>query len=128
MSGMMVPLLMSAVVFAFYMVLVAALLRKYKSTGDVGFVWLGVAVILWPFVSNLLGWGGHIVMTHFVSSHAAGKQPVDGNGVSNGSLVGAVFQMLQRVIGIGLLLVSIHFLAKGRETAEPDVSAAAGAD
>lgn len=119
MSEFIVPLLMSAVVLVFYMVLVVALLRKYKSTGDVGFLWLGVAVVLWPFASNLLGWGGHVVMVHLARGHHAAKRA--GNGVPGSVLIPELFMMIERIIAIGLLLVSVHYLAKGRESAEPDV-------
>jgi hypothetical protein len=118
MSEVIQPLVGSAIVFALYMVLAAYLLRKYKSTGDVGFLWLGAAVVAWPIVANLLGWCGHALTEHFVNAHRNGRHTFRwGLGLS--ATLSMYFGFLQQVIGIGLLLMAVHSLSKSREQPEP---------
>lgn len=111
MSQFILPLITSTVVFALYMALAFFLLRKYKSTGDAGFIWLGVAVILWPFLSSLLGWAGHRAMDHLVSHHTVPKS----SGPLADSYVPMIFGFLGQAIGLGLLFYAVHLIAHGRE-------------
>jgi hypothetical protein len=115
MSAFFLPLLSSAVVFALYLALAFVLIRKYKSTGDAGFIWLGVAVLIWPLLSNLLGWAGQMAIGHFASHHAGAHK---NSGPLSGSDLAIVFGFLQQVIGLGLLFFAVHLLAEGREKAE----------
>ena len=114
MSAFFLPLVTSTVVFALYLALAFVLMRKYKNTGDAGFIWLGVAVILWPFLSSLLGWTGQMVIGHFASQADAHK----GGGPLAGSYIPMLFGFLGQVIGLGLLFYAVRLLAEGREKAE----------
>ncbi|HTV06842.1 MAG TPA: hypothetical protein VME86_15845 [Acidobacteriaceae bacterium] len=122
MSGFIAPLFMTLAVFALYMVLAWMLLRKYKRTGDTGFLWLGAAVILWPFLSSLLVSAGHYMVQHFMNGHVARAHVKRVHGAIEVNALPAILASFQRLIEIGLLLVSVHFLAKNRESSAPTVS------
>jgi hypothetical protein len=51
---MLIPILAAVVC---YLAIATVLVRRYLRTRDVGFVWLGMAVIVWPLLSSLLGYG-----------------------------------------------------------------------
>ena len=44
-------------VVALHLAIALLLLRRYLRTRDIGFIWLGVAVVVWPLVSRLLDAG-----------------------------------------------------------------------
>ena len=44
-------LALPAILIVLYAAIVTVLVRKYLRTHDVGFVWLGVAVVVWPLLS-----------------------------------------------------------------------------
>jgi hypothetical protein len=119
MSAIIFPLFASAIVFVLYLVLLATLLRKYKSTGEAGFVWLGLAVIVWPILSNLLGWGGHALIEHIVSNHLFKPKASQGAGLNPTDSLSILLDFVRQFVGIILLLISVHFLAVKRTEAEP---------
>jgi hypothetical protein len=105
------PIFASAIMFLLYLAIAAALIRKYKNTGDMGFLWLGLAVVLWPLVSNLIfGWGGHILMQHFMNSHPA-KHPASGTGPASGGNLQIALDLVQKAIGLVLLLIAVRILS-----------------
>ena len=103
MSSIIVPIIGSGIIFVLYLALAVALARKYQRTRDVGFVWLGVAVVLWPFLANLARWGVALSMQH--SSHGQLA------AVAGGNLVG-LFDLLQRGVELLLLLLAVFCLSK----------------
>lgn len=106
------PILASAIMFLLYLALAAVLIRKYKSTGDAGFLWLGVAVVLWPLASNLIfSWGGQILMQHSMNGHTAGHS-ASGTGLTSGGNLQIVFDLIQKAIGVVLLLIAVRFLSQ----------------
>ncbi len=119
MLGLILPLITTLAVFALYMYLAWMLLQKYKNTGDTGFMWLGVAVILWPFAATLLGSGGHALMQHYMASHPAKAHVKRVHSPIEVDALPAVLASIQQAIQVGLLLVAVHFLAKDRETQAP---------
>ena len=40
--------------YVLYLVIAILLVRTYRRTNDVGFIWLGTAVLVWPVVARLL--------------------------------------------------------------------------
>jgi hypothetical protein len=49
------PDVLAALVVVFNVAVAAVLIRKYLQTRDIGFIWLGMAVVIWPFLSRILG-------------------------------------------------------------------------
>jgi len=85
--------------------IIASLILKYRRTRDVGFLWLGVAIVLWPMADGPVRW--------FLQRHAFGF----GNYT-----VGTVHQILvlcQWVIGLVLQLVAILYLYKKKSALSP---------
>ena len=50
----MLPSILSWLALVSPLALAIVLVRKYLRTCDMGFVWLGVAGVIWPLVSGLL--------------------------------------------------------------------------
>ena len=106
------PILASAIMFLLYLALAAVLIRKHKSTGDAGFLWLGVAVVLWPLVSNLIfSWGGQLLMQHFMNGHTA-EHAASGTGLTSSGNPQIALDLVQKAIGIVLLLIAVRFLSQ----------------
>jgi hypothetical protein len=53
----------------------AILVRQHLRTRDVGFVWLGVAVVVWPVVSRLLEVGQKVFIDRLISHQPAAFYP-----------------------------------------------------
>jgi hypothetical protein len=116
----MLPSVLVAFGVLLYLVVAVVLVRKYVRTRDVGFVWLGIAVIVWPLVTPLLDAGERVFIDRltrhqFVSFYpfsmvARGKMTV-------GSLV-ASLQMAERLVGVCLLLIAVIYLYKSRDGGE----------
>jgi hypothetical protein len=52
----MAVMLLVALALGLNVAIGVVLVRKYLRTGKIGFIWLGVIVVFWPFVSSLLHW------------------------------------------------------------------------
>ncbi|MBT4814299.1 MAG: hypothetical protein HON70_01295, partial [Lentisphaerae bacterium] len=51
------------------------LLTKYRSLRDPGLLWLGVALVLWPLVSWVLGSGERLLMDRLAAGKSVGIYP-----------------------------------------------------
>ncbi len=94
-----------------YVVVAAFLVRQYLRTRNTGFVWLGVAVVIWPFVSNLLGAGQRLLYDRILNRQAVFSpfSLVEHGQTTFGTLT-LYLAMLNNLIGAGLLLVAVLFL------------------
>jgi hypothetical protein len=103
------------------LVIVVALVYKYLRTRDAGFIWLGVAVILWPSVSGLLNGGKRTLVDSVVRGHLAGFYPF--SLIQRGQMtVGTLFtslSLLQYLIGGSLMLVAVLSLHKTKGENKP---------
>ncbi len=98
---MPLPSLVPSLIPALYVVLAVVLMRKYFRTRDAGFIWLGVAVVLWPPASRLLD---RVLVGRIIDGHSNGQMTV-GEIVN---LIGSI----QQLIGIGLLLIAVLYLSR----------------
>lgn len=114
---------MSSCIFAgfalfLYLAIAVILIQKYRRTHDAGLVWLGIAVVAWPLVSNLFGHGERAAIDWFIKRQPVGFYPFTlvERGVT--TLGGLVYGLAvgQRLIGLVLLLVAVWNLrsANGR--------------
>lgn len=94
--------LLMSINFVFYLALAAILAFKYSRTRDVGFIWLGVAVIIWPLASSLFE---DDLIRHFVTFL--------GEPVTIGSFVTSL-NLVRNLIGVALLLVAALYLCKAK--------------
>jgi hypothetical protein len=107
-----IPLVASAVVLQ--LAIAVTLVLKYVRTQDVGFVWLGLAVVIWPLMKVLVV---RVFFDRFIHGQL-GFYPfslVDRGQMSVGSFVTLV-NMLQQLIETGLLFVAVLYLRKAKST------------
>lgn len=125
MASIILPIFASAVLFVLYLLLATMLLRKYKSTGDKGFLWLGLAVVLWPLASNLMAVGAQGLLDRSLHGHLVGVFPfslVQRKLITVNSLVECA-ELVRQMVGIVLLMIAGRVLlnAKSREAHEAPV-------
>jgi hypothetical protein len=111
-------LLISALVL--HVAIAAILLRQYLRTRDVAFIWLGVAVIVWPGVSRLLEVGQKVFIDRLINHQSVGFYPftlVASGQVTIGSLM-TWFAVSRQIVGICFLLVAVLYLSR-EKTVQP---------
>lgn len=110
---------------ALVIALVAALVLKYQRTRDAGFIWLGVAFVVWPIISGMLQNGSRILMNRVARGESTGFYPF--SLVQHGQMtVGNLFMLLAlllRLIQIGLLLAAVFYLGRTKRNSEPSTLA-----
>jgi hypothetical protein len=107
----MLPSILSWLALVSPLALAIVLVRKYLRTRDIGFVWLGVAGVIWPLVSGLLVSGlliqdKAVMITH----HFFRFYPFSLRRQASASSVVVVLWSVQQLIGVGLLLVAVLYL------------------
>jgi hypothetical protein len=90
--------------------LAVVLIRRYLHTRDVGFVWLGLAVVIWPLLSQILGrflidGAVHRRFGFYPLSLVARGQ------ITTGALT-LIIASLEQCIGVALLLVAVLYLCR----------------
>jgi hypothetical protein len=119
MESIILPIFASAVLFVLYLLLAAILLRKYKSTGDKGFLWLGLAVVAWPLAANLLSMGAQDLLLRSQQGHLVGVFPfslVQRKVLSVDSLA-ACGELVRRMVGLVLLMIAASTLLRAQDRA-----------
>jgi hypothetical protein len=101
--------ILAALSAAIQIAIVFVIIRKFIRTRDVGFVWLGLAVVVWPLLERMMDQGTRILVDGLVRRYG---------DVRAGDLVAASSMGKQLIRGI-LLLVAVFFL---RSDARPAVS------
>lgn len=99
---------------ALHFAIAGALVYRYLRIRDGGLVWLGVAVVIWPLISELLQHGERILIHHILSGHPAGFFPfslAEHGQMTYGSLFTSL-DVLRQIIGLGLLLIAVFHLSK----------------
>jgi hypothetical protein len=99
---------------AFHVALAVVLVHKYIRTRDPGFVWLGVALVIWPIASGLFDQGGRVLVSRLSSGRFVGFYPfslVERGQVTLGE-VALVLNSLRDLIGVGLSLVAVFYLCR----------------
>ena len=94
------------------------LVRKFTQTRDIGFIWLGVAVVIWPLLSKLLDVGARVLIERTLNHQWTGFYPftlIERGQVTIGSLV-ASLALFQQIIGVCLLLIAVLYLSKTKKT------------
>ena len=93
-----------------YLALIAALVVRYIHTRDVGFLWLGLAIVVWPLVAGLASrFGVRPIIDRIAAGEKVGVYPftlVESGRLTLGSLM-MIFAYLQTIIRQGLLLMAV---------------------
>ena len=111
---------MSAYVFAgsaliLYLAIALVLIQKYRRTRDAGFVWLGIAVIVWPLAANVITWGERVAIDRLARHQSVGFYPftlVERGAATLGSLVFGLAAG-QQIVGLVLLLIAVGIFGRG---------------
>lgn len=112
----MPALVLMSIDLVLQLALVVVLVGRYLRTRNIGFVWLGVAVVVWPFLSSLLNRGVRALLSQASSGHSVPLFPfnlIQSGRMTAGSLVES-FASVRNGIGIALLLVAALYLGKPR--------------
>jgi hypothetical protein len=106
-------LLIGLAMMGLQVAIVVLLARKYLRTREVGFIWLGVAVVVWPLMSRLLEAGERVSINRVAHKQAVifPFTLVASGQITNGSLV-TLFAVVQQLIGVCLLLVAVLYLSR----------------
>ena len=122
--GMATVTVLAALAVVLHFVIAIVLVRKYLRTRDLGFVWLGVAVVIWPLVSLLLELGERSLIDGIAHHRVVGFYPfslVEHGQMTIGGLV-ASLSLVQQLIGICLLLVAVLYLSKTKNPTDLPVA------
>lgn len=104
-----------------HIAIAAILVRQYLRTRDAGFIWLGVAVVIWPGLSRLLEGGEKVFIDRLLNHQSVGFYPFTlaaSGQITPGSLVMS-FAVLQQLIGVCLLLVAVLYLSRADRRVRP---------
>lgn len=107
------PIIASSVILLLYLAIAVILIRKYLRTRDVGLIWLGVAVVIWP---PLLRWLFVDQVPRYVQHHRSGAYPsisVLGTQMSIGNFLISL-DKLQQIIGLVLVLVAVLLICNAK--------------
>jgi len=111
-----IPTILADLTWVLYLALAVVLVRKYLRTRDAGFVWLGVAVVIWPLVSRFLDHGEGVLFNRIITGHPVGFYPfslVEQRQMSIVVLADSLIS-LQQLIGVCLMLVAALYLYKAK--------------
>jgi hypothetical protein len=93
----------------------AILVRQYLRTRDIGWIWLGVAVVIWPVVSRLLATGEKVFIDR-IARHEPVFHPstlVAHGQITMGQLLES-FVIFHQLMGACLLLVAVLYLSRAK--------------
>jgi hypothetical protein len=112
----MIAVLFAALAVISYLAIAVMLVRKYLHTREAGFIWLGVAAIVWPVVSRILDRGGHSLIERAVNDQSISFYPFSliERGIRGGDITIGGFDAAlatgQQLVGAVLLLVAVLYL------------------
>lgn len=109
----MLQMTLVTLVAVLYLATATVLVRQYLRVRDVSFLWLGVAVVVWPLLSVLLGVGQQIVTNRLTRGEAVffPFTLVQRGRLSLGGLAMSL-DLSRQLIGVGLLLVAVFYLCR----------------
>lgn len=89
--------ILATLYFGLNIAIAVVIVRKYLRTRDIGFVWLGAALIIWPLSANLLNVFRQVLIDRFVRQY----------GDAHSDAVITAFSAGKELIGAALLLVAV---------------------
>ncbi|MES2222886.1 MAG: hypothetical protein V4587_18195 [Acidobacteriota bacterium] len=116
MSWLSLPIVFASLSVLLYVAIAVVLVVKWIRTRDIGIAWLGIAVVIWPWIAGLLRWGETIQIRRLVRHQTVGFFPFSlvehGNATIGGLFT--TLNSLQQLIGAGLLLIAVMYLYNGK--------------
>jgi hypothetical protein len=108
---MLVNTLAIILALALHLAIAFILVRRYLRTRDIGFIWLGVAVVVWPLISRLLEAGERVSIRN--QSVIYPFSLIESGQMTAGALVTSL-ALSQQLVGVCLLLIAVIYLAKAK--------------
>ena len=107
----MALIILTAVVYALNVAIGVVLGQKYLRTGKIGYVWLAVVVVLWPFVSSLLHWKFGSEVPGVAGHKLAWLYPF--NLLAQGRMTpGTLGEYIWELVRVGFALLVVVFLCR----------------
>ena len=110
----MLVTILAVIALLLHVAIAVILVRKFIQTRDIGFIWLGAAVVIWPLLSKLLDAGERVLIVRTMNHQWAAFYPftlVERGQITLGSLV-TLLAIFEQLIGVCLLLIAVLYLAK----------------
>jgi hypothetical protein len=109
-----------ALALALYAAVATVLVRRYLRGRDVGFVWLGVAGVVWPLLSTLLSFGERLLVDRAIRREAVffPFSLIQQGRMSVGDL-DAALTLSRQIVGVALLLVAVFHLCRSTKRPAP---------
>lgn len=110
MLSFFLPIAATIAALLMQLAIAALLLRAYYRTRNIGFIWLGIAIVIWPFLSRwifFVAWRYYLHPHHQAISWDTSVQMIFGVGFLN------PVYALQGLIGVALMLISVLLLSRG---------------
>ncbi len=108
-------IILGATVIALRLAIALLLLRRYLRTREIGFVWLGVAVVIWPLMMRfLVDRGLAVFIGRVINGQSVGFYPfnlVRSGQLTIGELVKSI-DLVEQLVGVCLLLVAVLYLRR----------------
>jgi len=110
----MALIILTAVVYALNVAIGVVLGQKYLRTGKIGYVWLAVVVVLWPFVSSLLHWEFGSELRGIVGHKFVWLYPFNllAQGRTARGTLGEFIAVDWEIVGVGARLLVVVFLCR----------------
>jgi len=107
--------ILSALVLVLYLAITTLIVRKYRQSHNVGFVWLFLAVVVWPLLAPLPEYGQHVLVDR-IGRQVASQMSSQSNFTA-GDLV-TIMTYAQRAIGLVLLFVAVFYLCLSKQKSD----------
>lgn len=108
--------LLFGITILLYVVVLVILLCKYVRTRDAGFLWLGVAVVIWPTAVALLRSPERNLLSRLVTGQQVNWYPaslVEQGRMTIGTFVSGL-RLTEELIGAIILLVAVSCLGRSQ--------------
>jgi hypothetical protein len=113
-----------ALLVGLHLAVAVVLLLKFLRTRDSGYIWLGVAVVLWPGLSAPLNSKASALISRAGTGQAS--TPLPFSLVQHGVItMGDLYMLLsvsEGVVGVCLLLIAVLSLGKANGSVKPTAS------
>ena len=110
--------ILAGLVVVLYLAIAFVLVPKIVRSRDVGFVWLGVAVVVWPPLSLGLEYGQRVLVDRISTGESAVYRFLAEHGrVTIGDLVGWL-TLSRQLVGLAILFVAVFHLCKTKGTSD----------
>ena len=114
-----------ALLVGLHLAVAAALVFKFLRTKDFGYIWLGIAVVLWPALSAPLNSKANALIT--LAGTGKGSTPFPFSLVQHGvTTMGDLFMLFsvsEALVGACLLLIAVLSLGKANGSLKPTPTA-----